>query len=101
MTFFFFKTQPITARTLETLIRLSTARAKARFSRTVSSEDAATAIELVQYAIFRKVLDKKDKRKRQRNDGEDDEMEVEDGNEESELRPKRRRNTQVSYRKPY
>lgn len=75
---------------------MSTARAKARFSRTISAEDAAAAIELVQYAIFRKVLDKKDKKKRNRNE-DDDEMEVdEEENNKGEQRPKRRRNTQVA-----
>jgi len=38
----------VTARALETLIRLSTAHAKARLSKTVDREDAETAIELVQ-----------------------------------------------------
>ena len=42
------RTQPVTARALETLIRLSTAHAKARLSKTVDREDAETAIELVQ-----------------------------------------------------
>lgn len=50
------QTQPVTARTLETLIRLATAHAKARLSRTVDIEDAQTAIELVQYAIFKRVI---------------------------------------------
>ena len=42
------RTQPVTARALETLIRLSTAHAKARLSKSVDREDAETAIELVQ-----------------------------------------------------
>lgn len=50
-----FQTQPITARALETLIRLSTAHAKARLSRTVDVEDAEAAIEMVSYAYFKKV----------------------------------------------
>ncbi|EEB17972.1 DNA replication licensing factor MCM3, putative [Pediculus humanus corporis] len=89
------RTQPITARTLETLIRLSTARAKARFSKTVDAEDAATAIELVQYAIFRKVLDKRDRKKRSRNEDEE-EMDVDDDedNEIRDQRSKRLRSTQ-------
>lgn len=51
-----FQTQPVTVRTLETLIRLSTAHAKARLSRTVQLEDAQAAIELVQFAYFKKVV---------------------------------------------
>ena len=50
------RTQPVTARALETLIRLSTAHAKARLSKTVDAEDAETAIELVQFAYFKKGL---------------------------------------------
>lgn len=45
----------MTARTLETLIRLSTAHAKARISKTVQLEDSEVAVELVQYAYFKKV----------------------------------------------
>ncbi|XP_062564130.1 DNA replication licensing factor Mcm3 [Armigeres subalbatus] len=73
------RTQPVTARTLETLIRLSTAHAKARMARTVAEKDAQAAIELIQFAYFKKVLEKeKKKRKRAEDDSEGEEQEEDD-----------------------
>jgi len=59
------KTNSITARTLETLIRIATAHAKCRLSKKVDAQDAEAAIELIQYAYFAKVVKKPGKKKKQ------------------------------------
>lgn len=76
------RTQPVTARALETLIRLSTAHARARLSKVISADDAQSAIELVQFAYFKRVLEKA--RKRRKNGEEDGEDEEEEGGTEDE-----------------
>ncbi|TPX35856.1 hypothetical protein SmJEL517_g01730 [Synchytrium microbalum] len=65
-----YKTLPITPRTLETLIRLSSAHAKARLSNKVEEQDAEAAKELLQYALFKEVVEKKRKPKRRRTEGD-------------------------------
>ncbi|KAF1994305.1 MCM-domain-containing protein [Amniculicola lignicola CBS 123094] len=58
------RTSPITARTLETLIRLSTAHAKSRLSKRVDQKDAEIAEQILRFALFKEVVE--DDRKKRR-----------------------------------
>lgn len=63
------RTSPLTARTLETLIRLSTAHAKARLSQKVDESDAMAAEELLRFALFKEVMKPERRKKRKLNKG--------------------------------
>jgi len=94
------KTQPVTARTLETLIRLSTAHAKARLSRSVDRKDAEAAVELMRFALFHEVLHRQKRRREEEGDSEEDEEFMEDQEEpqqdaSQESQRKRRRRAQL------
>ena len=60
----------MTARTLETLIRLATAHAKARLSPKIQARDAQAAEEILTYALFKEVLKREKRKKRKLNTGE-------------------------------
>jgi len=83
------RTSPLTARTLETLIRLSTAHAKARLSAKVQERDAMAAEEIMRFALFKEVVKRHKRKKRKLNNGagarrgDDDEDESEAVEEDS------------------
>ncbi|KAF2279186.1 DNA replication licensing factor MCM3 [Westerdykella ornata] len=91
------RTSPITARTLETLIRLSTAHAKARLSKRVEQKDADIAEQILRFALFKEVVET-DRRKRRRvtrdpdamSTDEDSSGDEEDGDEGRQATPPRR-----------
>ncbi|KAL1748438.1 MCM2/3/5 family-domain-containing protein [Schizophyllum fasciatum] len=63
------KTSPLTARTLETLIRLATAHAKARLSTKVEEADAQQAETIMRFALFKEVPKRERRKKRKLNTG--------------------------------
>jgi DNA replication licensing factor MCM3 len=77
------KTSPMTARTLETLIRLATAHAKSRLSNRVEEKDARVAEGILRFALFKELVeDERKKRKRARPDP--DAMSTDDDSDESD-----------------
>ncbi|XP_073251050.1 DNA replication licensing factor MCM3-like isoform X1 [Porites lutea] len=73
------KTMPVTARTLETMIRLATAHAKARMSKEITEDDAEAAIDMVSFAYFHKVEKREKKKRKNESEGEQSEGEEEEG----------------------
>lgn len=70
--------QPVTVRTLETIIRLSTAHAKLRFSKTVEMSDIDIAFGMLNEAIFQEHIEQKNAVKvdEEMEDSPDEEEEV-------------------------
>ncbi|OJD25152.1 hypothetical protein ACJ73_03482 [Blastomyces percursus] len=77
------KTSPMTARTLETLIRLSTAHAKARLSSRVEEKDAKVAESILRFALFKEVVED-ERRKRRKTTALESESESDDSDDASE-----------------
>ncbi|KAI8995425.1 ATP dependent DNA helicase [Trametes punicea] len=95
------RTSPLTARTLETLIRLATAHAKARLSPKVQRQDAKVAEEILRFALFKEVLRRTRRKKRRLNNGAVqavDEDDDEDGEAEGESDEESEEEEEVSKR---
>lgn len=85
------RTTPITARTLETIIRLATAHAKIRLSATINVKDVKVAEELLRFSLFKEVKkkssapkDKSPRKKRRTGDDTGLSSDEEEGIEEFE-----------------
>ncbi|KAL2153359.1 hypothetical protein VTH82DRAFT_4514 [Thermothelomyces myriococcoides] len=82
------KTSPMTVRTLETLIRLATAHAKARLSNRVEEQDAAAAESILRFALFKEVVEDESRKKRRKTrpleDEEDSSSSGDDGDSDSD-----------------
>ncbi|PVG02771.1 putative MCM3-subunit of pre-replication complex [Serendipita vermifera] len=94
------RTAPMTARTLETLIRLSTAHAKARLSSKIEERDAMVAEGILRFALFKEVQKKKSSNKRRKlNTGKaEDSSSEESGEEEEESEESSEEETQTTAR---
>lgn len=77
------RTSPMTARTLETLIRLSTAHAKARLSNRVEVKDAEVAEGILRFALFKEVVEA-ERRKRRKTSRDAPDADNEQSNSDSD-----------------
>ncbi|RNJ55525.1 MCM DNA helicase complex subunit [Verticillium nonalfalfae] len=60
------RTSPLTVRTLETLVRLSTAHAKSRLSNRIDERDVAAAESILRFALFKEVVEDESRKKRRK-----------------------------------
>ncbi|KAF2101499.1 DNA replication licensing factor MCM3 [Rhizodiscina lignyota] len=78
------RTSPMTARTLETLIRLATAHAKARLSNRVETKDAEVAEGILRFALFKEVVEDERRKRRKTKRATEDAMSTDSSDSESD-----------------
>jgi DNA replication licensing factor MCM3 len=78
------RTSPLTVRTLETLIRLATAHAKARLSNRVEERDAVAAEGILRFALFKEVIEDQSRKKRRKTQTVDWASSSEEGNSDED-----------------
>jgi DNA replication licensing factor MCM3 len=95
------KTNAMTVRTLETIIRLSTAHAKSRLSNRVEERDAIAAEAILRFALFKEVVeDEKRSKRRKTRPLEDESSGDESSDSDSDSPPPASRATGSSTRTP-
>ena len=88
------KTSPMTARTLETLIRLATAHAKARLCNRVEEKDALAAEAILRFALFKEVVeDERRKRRKVSRPADEDLSDDSSDSDDHDTAPTRTRQT--------
>lgn len=78
------KTSPMTPRTLETLIRLASAHAKARLSNRVEEKDAKVAEGVLRFALFKEVVEDERRKKKRARREDVDAMSTDDDSDDSD-----------------
>lgn len=78
------RTSPLTVRTLETIIRLATAHAKARLSNRVEERDALAAEGILRFALFKEVVEDESRKKRRRTRAVESESESEESSDDDD-----------------
>eukprot|EP00486_Rosalina_sp_Unknown_P001650 CAMPEP_0201566580 /NCGR_PEP_ID=MMETSP0190_2-20130828/6432_1 /ASSEMBLY_ACC=CAM_ASM_000263 /TAXON_ID=37353 /ORGANISM="Rosalina sp." /LENGTH=337 /DNA_ID=CAMNT_0047985467 /DNA_START=1397 /DNA_END=2411 /DNA_ORIENTATION=- len=83
------QTLPITARCLETIIRLSTAHAKLRLSKKIQQEDVDAALSILEFALTNDA-EPEEKKRRRRGDDDDSDNDQDDNDDSGSFRKRGR-----------
>lgn len=81
------KTSPMTVRTLETIIRLSTAHAKSRLSNAVEEQDVIAAETILRFALFKEIVEDESRTKRRKTRPLENESSGDDSSDDDDETP--------------